>query len=176
MKQEQLKEFGKWFEQLESPLIAYAFQILKDREEARDQVQEAFRRMLHQDVEIYNPKAWLYRTLHNLSISQLRRKKRLQNEGEEKQLDFFAEKMDGEIKVENPLQKMERSEKVGRVAHFISLLPEESSNLIKMKFEEKLSYKQMADRTGLSVGNIGFKLHHLLRNLASELKAEGITE
>ena len=84
--------------------------------------------------------------------------------------------MDAEIKVENPLQKMERSEKVGRVAHFISLLPEESSNLIKMKFEEKLSYKQMADRTGLSVGNIGFKLHHLLRNLASELKAEGITE
>ena len=32
----------KFFEELESPLIAYAYQILRDRE-ARDQVQEALK-------------------------------------------------------------------------------------------------------------------------------------
>ena len=42
MSKEQIQEFGRFFEELESPLIAYAYQILRDREEARDQVQEAF--------------------------------------------------------------------------------------------------------------------------------------
>ena len=66
MSRDQIQEFAKYFQELESPLIAYAYQIVQDCEEARDQVQEAFKRMIQQDEVIEKPKAWLYRTVRNL--------------------------------------------------------------------------------------------------------------
>ena len=175
MSKEQIQEFGRFFEELESPLIAYAYQILRDREEARDQVQEAFKRMIAQVETIEHPKAWLYRTVRNLCISHIRKHQRIQKEGEEKQLDFLAAQIDGTGHSNNPAEKLERSEKINRVVHFVSLLPEDSKNLLKMKFDKKLSYREISEKTGLTEGNVGYKLHHLIHDLAVELKAEGIT-
>ena len=175
MSKEQIQEFGRFFEELESPLIAYAYQILRDREEARDQVQEAFKRMIALVETIEHPKAWLYRTVRNLCISHIRKHQRIQKEGEEKQLDFLAAQIDDTGHSNNPAEKLERSEKINRVVHFVSLLPEDSKNLLKMKFDKKLSYREISEKTGLTEGNVGYKLHHLIRDLAVELKAEGIT-
>ena len=50
----------------------------------------------------------------------------MQKEGEEKQLDFFASKLDSGDDPNNPVEKLERSEKINRVVHFVSLLPEDS--------------------------------------------------
>ena len=175
MSRDQIQEFGRFFEELESPLIAYAYQILTDREEARDQVQEAFKRMIKEEKLIEHPKAWLYRTTRNLCISHIRKHQRIQKEGEEKQLDFFASQMVETNDSNNPAEKLERSEKINRVVHFVSLLPQDSKNLLKMKFDKKLSYREISQQTGLTEGNVGYKLHHLMRNLADELKAEGIT-
>ncbi len=175
MSKEQIQECGRFFEELESPLIAYAYQILRDHEEARDQVQEAFKRMIKEEKLIENPKAWLYRATRNLCISHIRKHKRMQKEGEEKQLDFFASQMVETNDFNNPAEKLERSEKINRVVHFVSLLPQDSKNLLKMKFDKKLSYREISQQTGLTEGNVGYKLHHLMRDLADELKAEGIT-
>jgi RNA polymerase sigma-70 factor (ECF subfamily) len=98
----------------------------------------------------------------------------MQKEGEEKQLDFFAGKFDTSDDNNTPIEKLERTEKINRVLHFISLLPEDARTLIKMKFEEKLCYREISQKTGLTEGNVGYKLHHLLRSLAEELKSEGI--
>ena len=175
MSNTQTEGFTKYFEELESPLISYAYQILKDYEEARDQVQEAFKRMITQVETIEHPKAWLYRTVRNLCVSHIRKYQRIQKEGEEKQLDFLAAQIDGSDHSNNPAEKLERSEKINRVVHFVSLLPEDSKNLLKMKFDKKLSYREISEKTGLTEGNVGYKLHHLIQELASELKAEGIT-
>jgi DNA-directed RNA polymerase specialized sigma24 family protein len=43
-----------------------------------------------------------------------------------------------------------------------------------MKFDQKMSYKQIADETGLSVSNVGYKLHVIIRDLSTELQEEGI--
>ena len=53
-------------------------------------------------------------------------------------------------------------------------LKENARELIQLKFVENLSYKEIAERTGLSVGNVGYKLHHAIKFLAKELKKEGI--
>ena len=49
------------------------------------------------------------------------------------------------------------------------------TRLLKMKFDKKLSYREISEKTRLTEGNVGYKLHHLIQDLASELKAEGIT-
>ena len=109
------------------------------------------------------------------TISHLRKHQRVQKEGEEKQLDFFAGKLDSSHNEDNPVANLEKSEKINRVVHFISLLPTDARDLLTMKFEQKLSYREISEKTGLTEGNVGYKLHHLLRSLADELKSEGIT-
>jgi len=43
----------EWFEKLEKPLMIYAFQIVHDRTEAQDLVQDAFLRFSRQEKEIH---------------------------------------------------------------------------------------------------------------------------
>ena len=87
-------------------------------------------------------------------------------------MDFLSE-VESESK-DDPVQELEKQEKVRRVRHSLNLLPKESQKLITMKFDQKMSYKQIADETGLSVSNVGYKLHVIIRDLSTELQEEGI--
>ena len=171
MKKKEKKELlEKCFQELERPLILYAYQIVKNREEARDLVQETFLRLSKQEDQIEFPKAWLYRTLRNLSISFLRKNGRIQNSADEEQLDFL-ESINGN-KQSSMLSELDKKESMDRVKHAISLLPKESRKILSLKFEEQKSYKEIAQATGLSIGNVGYKIHHIVKELAKELKDE----
>ena len=163
-------QLGEWFEKLERPLMIYAYQTLNDREEAMDMVQEAFKRFFIEEKKVREPKAWLYRTTRNLCISHLRKHGRLSIIGEEEQMDFFD---DSGVKEDDPAKKMEKKEARGRVRHAISMLPDDLRELIKMKFDQKMSYKEISKKSGLSVSNVGYKLHNVIKDLAVEMKAEG---
>ena len=161
----------EWFEKLEKPLMIYAFQIVHDREEAQDLVQDAFLRFFKQEDEILEPKAWLYKTLRNLSISFLRKDGRLQRTTDGDQLDFLDSM---NRPVESILVKnLEKDEALNRVRHAISLLPKESAEIIQLKFDQQKSYNEISQITGLSVSNVGYKLHHIIKDLSQALKREG---
>ena len=161
----------EWFKKLEKPLMIYAFQIVHDREEAQDLVQDAFLRFFKQEDKILEPKAWLYKTLRNLSISFLRKNGRLQRTTDEDQLDFLDSM---NRPVESILVKnLEKDEALNRVRHAISLLPKESAKIIQLKFDQQKSYIEISQITGLSVSNVGYKLHHIIKDLSQALKREG---
>jgi RNA polymerase sigma-70 factor (ECF subfamily) len=160
-----------WFEKLEKPLMIYAYQIVQDREEAEDLVQEAFLRFSRQENEILEPRAWLYKTLRNLSISFLRKNNRLQRTDDEDQMDFLHTM---NRPAENCLvTNLEKNEAIDRVKHSISLLPKDSARIIHLKFNQRKSYQEIAQETGLSESNVGYKLHHIIKDLSEELKKEG---
>ena len=46
--------------------------------------------------------------------------------------------------------------------------------LVTLKYHDNLKYDQISERTGLSVSNVGYKLHHALKNLADSLRRLGI--
>ena len=163
-------QLGEWFEKLEKPLMIYAYQTLNDREEAMDMVQEAFARFFKEEANVREPKAWLYRTTRNLCISHLRKHGRMKTIGEEEQMDFLEGSTDGDG---HPAKQMERKEARGRVRHALTMLPDDLRELIRMKFDEKMSYKEISDKSGLSVSNVGYKLHTVIKDLAVEMKAEG---
>lgn len=161
----------EWFEKLEKPLMIYAFQIVHDREEAQDLVQDAFLRFFKQEDKILEPKTWLYKTLRNLSISFLRKNGRLQRTTDGDQLDFLDSM---NRPVESILVKnLEKDEALNRVRHAISLLPKESAEIIQLKFDQQKSYIEISQITGLSVSNVGYKLHHIIKDLSQALKREG---
>jgi RNA polymerase sigma-70 factor (ECF subfamily) len=55
-------------------------------------------------------------------------------------------------------------------------LDDRSRELIRLKFTEELSYRDISARTGLTVSNVGYLLHHALKSIASELAATGIVK
>jgi DNA-directed RNA polymerase specialized sigma24 family protein len=65
-------------------------------------------------------------------------------------------------------------ETLGTLQLLVAELEPADRQLISLKYHENLRYDQISERTGLSVGNVGYKLHHALKNLADSLRRLGI--
>ena len=72
-----------------------------------------------------------------------------------------------------PDARIERMESVGLAMICLERLTDDAKELINMKFVEELSYKEMSSRTGMTVSNVGYKLHHAIKFLATEMNKEG---
>jgi len=161
------------FTALESPLLSYALRLSGERGPAEDIVQEAFMR-LHTEFELVRePRRWLYRTVHNLSLNQRRQASKIVS------LDGTAE--DGASATVDtadpqplPDEQIARWEGIGLVRLSLNALDERSRELIRLKFNENLSYKEISTRTGLTTSNVGYLLHHALKAIAAELTKNGI--
>lgn len=157
------------FTALESPLLSYAYRMAGDRERAEDLVQEAFLRLHAQFAEIQQPRRWLYRTVHNLALNERRQGRKIVA------LDAAPE---GDTQPTDPQplpdEQIARWEGIGLVRLSLESLDERSRSLIRLKFNEGLSYKEMSLRTGLTTSHVGYLLHHALKAIADELARNGI--
>jgi RNA polymerase sigma-70 factor (ECF subfamily) len=169
-------EFGsieEAFLSLEAPLLAYALRLLREAAMAQDTVQEAFVRLHAEFESVREPRRWLYRTVHNLAINQQRRDSKvvpLHPPGEESGATDIDLPDPGLL----PDEQITRLENIGLVRLSLGTLDERSRELVRLKFTEGLSYKEIAERTGLGVGNIGYILHHALKAIEAELTRSGV--
>ena len=53
-------------------------------------------------------------------------------------------------------------------------LDERSREVVRLKFNEGLSYKEISARMGLGVGNVGYLLHQAIKAVAEELAKNGV--
>lgn len=153
------------FETEESPLLRYAHGLVGQRETAEDLVQEAFLRLHENWLEVANPRAWLFRSIRNLALNHLRDHKRETPLDTDRELQSHSP---------DPEQCLGRQEAIGTLQLLVAELHEDDRNLISLKYNEGLKYDQISERTGLSVGNVGYKLHHALKNLADSLRRLGV--
>ena len=152
------------FEAEESPLLRFAHGLTGRREIAEDLVQEAFLRLHTHWEDVSHPRAWLYRSIRNLALNHHRDHKR--ESGEE-----IPETVDDS---RGPDGHLARLEAAGAVRLLLAGLREEDRKLIELKYTENLKYDQISQRTGLGIGNVGYKLHHLLKSMAESLRRMGI--
>ncbi len=156
------------FADLESPLLAYARRLLGDFAVAEDVVQEAFMKLHTQFKKVLTPQPWLYRTVHNLAVDHQRRTNRIVLLGDAKDGDDLAN--DASDAQPMPDEQIARWEGVGLVRLVLETLDERSREIIRLRFYEDLSYKEISGRTGLTVGHVGYLLHHALKAMAVELE------
>jgi RNA polymerase sigma factor (sigma-70 family) len=158
------------FSALESPLLSYAFRLLGERVTAEDVVQEAFMKLHAQFAEVREPRRWLYRTVHNLALNQRRQASKIVPLAEP------AEGQGNDTADPEPLpdEQIIRWEGIGLVRLSLGTLDERSREVVRLKFNEDLSYKQIAERTGLEPGHVGYLLHHALKAIAAELARTGL--
>ncbi len=150
----------------EKPLMGYAYSLLKDVEKARDVVQDTFIKLCRQDPEPATAavKAWLFTVCRNRALDILRKDKRMI------QVDATAlDTLDSDSP--SPSQSVARKETHGQAMALLDKLPENQREVIRLRFQNDLSYKEIAHITELSVSNVGFLLHTGLRQLRDQLNA-----
>jgi RNA polymerase sigma factor (sigma-70 family) len=161
------------FEALESPLLCYALRLSRDAAVAEDFVQEAFMKLHAKFEEVREPRRWLYRTVHNLALNHCRDRQKLVS------LHGPQEESPGEPHENSdpqplPDEQIIRWEGIGLVRLSLKTLDERSRELIRLKFHEDLSYKEISAKTGLAAGHVGYLLHHAIKAVADELAKNGI--
>jgi RNA polymerase sigma-70 factor (ECF subfamily) len=160
------------FAALESPLLSYALRFTGELALAQDVVQEAFMKLHVEFDQVQAPQRWLYRTVRNLALNQRRNAGRTVSlNAPEGGPDAVADTADPSS---FPDEQIIRLEGIGLVRLGLEALDERSREVVRLKFNDELSYKEIAARTGLTVGNVGFILHHALKTIAAELAKTGV--
>ena len=161
------------FAALESPLLSYTLRLVGQLAVAEDIVQEAFMRLHAQFEKVREPRRWLYRTAHNLALNQRRQTAKI--------VPLELPPQEGtppstETPDPQPLpdEQIARWEGIGLVRLSLETLDTRSRELVRLKFTEGLSYKEIAERTGLTTGNVGYILHHAVKAIADELAKNGV--
>lgn len=165
MPMEEKPSLRQVFESEESPLLRYAHGLVGQRETAEDLVQEAFLKLHAHWDDVTHPRAWLFRSVRNLALNHIRDHKR------ESAIDATEEFSSDHPE---PDQALGRLEALGSLRLVIAELDSDTRDLISLKYHENLKYEQISQRTGLSISNVGYKLHHALKHLSESLRRLGI--
>ena len=160
------------FAALESPLLGYALRCAGELGVAEDVVQEAFMKLHAQFDQVEKPRQWLYRTVHNLALNRRRDAKKTVPLDPDPENDYPSSNEPADPALP-PDAQMLRLEGIGLVRISLEALDARSRELVRLKFHDDLSYKEIAARTGLTTGNVGFILHHALKTIAAELAKTG---
>ncbi len=143
----------------EAALIRYATWMLRDSELAKEVVQETFLRLCREDSSKVDGRIpqWLFTVCRNLAFDTRKREARMSPLG------------DTEIGVDS---KLEQRETVGEIFRLVENLPKNQREVVYLKFQCDLSYKEISEVTQLSVGNVGLLLHTALKAIRKRVLSE----
>ncbi len=151
-----------------SKVYAYIFQILRDRELTEDIFQDTFIKAI---VTIQQGRysesgkflGWINRIAHNLIIDHFRREK---NENTVS-ADAFEYEVANNTKLSDlSIEDIISNEQVlSDVVRMVSFLPEVQQEVVRMRFFEELSFKEIAEKTGVSINTALGRMRYALLNM-----------
>ena len=153
-------------DQFEGPLLRFAQRITGNLELARDVVQETFLRALSQDrAELEGRLArWLFHVCRNRALDVQRKEQRMSVA-----TDLDLHTLPGGA---GPPELLVGRETNSLLLNLLEALPANQQEVIRLKFQNDLKYREIAEITGLSISNVGFQLHAGLKRLRELMKDE----
>lgn len=152
-------------ERYEGPLLRYAARITEDVELARDVVQETFLKLCSQQQARLNGRVapWLFAVCRSRAVDLKRKaaRSRALTDAEVPKRDTSGG---------DPSTVAERREGTSRALQMIALLPANQQEVIRLRFQEGLSYKEIAEVTRLSLGNVGYLIHTAIHAIRERLR------
>jgi RNA polymerase sigma-70 factor (ECF subfamily) len=142
----------------EIPLLQFATRITGDRERARDVVQETFMKYQRNGTSNEEPATWLFTVCRNGALNVCRKEKRLLFLDEE-----LIESREDEQPM--PFARIEQQEATGFLTRIIATLPPRQQEVLQLKFQNDLSYQQIAEITKTTANNVGVLIHTALKTL-----------
>lgn len=150
-------------------VYSVAFRYLQHKENAQDASQEVFMRAIKALPTFKGEstlQTWLYRITTNVCHSMIRKRKNLHyvpiGEGE------------SELNVpwhgDSPIQSAENSNFNTLFLSILSTLPEKQRETFSLRFFEELSYEEISEMVGTSIGALKANYHWAVKKIASALK------
>jgi RNA polymerase sigma-70 factor (ECF subfamily) len=151
----------------EIPLLQFATRITGDRERARDIVQETFVQFERNGAKAATngePATWLFTVCRNRALNVCRKEKRM----------LFLEESVMETRPDEqpmPREQLEQKEAAGFLLRIVATLPPRQQEVIQLKFQNDLSYQQIAEITKTTANNVGVLIHTGLKTLRQKYAA-----
>lgn len=153
------REYNIIVNQHSNNLFGYAFNFLRDREDAEDIVQDVFEKLWvnRRKVEPAKAKSWMFTTAHNAMINFSTRKSRMS----------FSDDMEKYDKGEFVSNSFESNEVVSRA---VSILPPIQKSIIILRDLEGYSYNEIGEILNLSESQVKVYLFRGRRKIKKQLK------
>ncbi len=176
--------FRMLVERYQGRAYGLALRVLRDEEQAKDAVQDAFLKV-YRSLDRFEGRAgfytWLYRIVMNQCLDRKRRDK------SDREVEWNDESAAGVLNAsesaaspagrdadrEAPDVAIERSEIRQAVARAIDALPEDARRTIQLREIDGLSYKEIAEAMGIPKGTVMSRLHYARQRLRELLQETG---
>ena len=149
------------------PLARYAAALTGDVERARDVVQDTFVRLCAEERSRVEPHLaeWLFTVCRNRALDVLRKENRMTALSE-------ADLESRPSVAPSPAHEAERRDTHSRVLRELATLPKNQQEVVRLKFQNGLSYEEISHVTQLTVTNVGFLIHTAIKTLRQRLQTE----
>lgn len=159
---------GSIVEEHQSRLIRYARFLTRDLDKARDVVQETFVSLCRVDrgriADHLVP--WLFRICRHRALDILRR------EGRMVSIDVALDRSPGiEPMTPDPDLALEKRQAVTEVLEALAQLSPAQQEVLRLRFSEGLSYREISTVTRHSVSHVGVLIHEGVKRLRRSLNA-----
>ena len=159
----------------ERPLVRYVQSITGDVESARDVVQETFIKLARGEMRAGDERkdatghteAWLFTVARHRALDHQRKFSRIIP---------MPLPEDRPCSEPGPAAVLEQRESATSLFDLLEALSPNQREVIRLKFQNDLSYREIADITQLSVTNVGFLLHTGLKKLRDLLREQSAPE
>ena len=168
--------FERLISRFEAPLFNYAQRILQNAFDAQEVVQDAMMRAHRALTRQYDEprcaalalRPWLFKTVRNLCLNRRRSKTRAL----EQPLESFDDGRLGPFVA--PEAAIEQREEAERLRAALAVLPTDVRELIVLRFEEEMSYSEIARTIGGTEASLRGKVFRSLKLLREALETGGV--
>lgn len=164
----------------EKPLFSYILTIVKDEDLANDIFQETFVKAItviregrYEDNGRFG--AWLNRVAHNKIIDHYRRTKTentVSNDADD-ELDLFSSGALTQESIEDTIVGDQLTRDLRRL---VSELPDVQRQVLMMRIYRDMSFKEIAEETGVSINTALGRMRYALRNMRRMAEENQILE
>ena len=150
-----------------SRVFAFIMSKIKNRDLSEDIFQDTFIKVINSlQKGKYNEEGkflpWMMRISHNLVIDHFRKEAKMRKVRPTAEFDIFDVLNDGN---KNQEEVMMQTQVHADLKVLIEQLPEDQKEVLKMRYFEDLSFKQISDLTGTSINTALGRMRYALINL-----------
>lgn len=160
----------------QSKIYGFIYSKVSDRDIADDIFQDTFIKVIRTlKLNSYNEEGkflpWVMRISHNLIVDHFRKNKKMPMHRETEEFSIFSIMTDNSPNVENRIITEQVENDLQRL---IEELPDDQKEVLQMRIYQDMSFKEIADLTGVSINTALGRMRYALMNLRKVIEKNKI--
>jgi RNA polymerase sigma-70 factor (ECF subfamily) len=164
-------------ERHQSKIYGYIYSKVSDRDLTEDIFQETFFKVIHtlKSKKYYNEEgkflSWVLRIANNLIVDKFRNDKKMYMKRDTEEFSIFSTITDNSPNIEKELIKNQVDADLKKI---IQELPQDQKEVLMMRYYSDMSFKEIADITGVSVNTTLGRMRYAITNLRKVIEKNQI--